>query len=281
MSSLPPKFSLAECLYRLSSWSKEKHVERIEYKKNTSVMMQMYYDSELGSPIEQHVEKTLASASYNSIKSFLPKWKLTDNVAKFLGNRIAHRQIKKMDQEKLKYQFCKGYISEDKYIKESSKRFVTSTITFVNNSWPLVTIGLKKGSEVILIGSGVDIETAKKVSTWIVTGVNLVKKPVTDFLKENRVKEKTENFVYKTTQKFVDNTRRLVNYVDEKIDKAREKTKEFVDNVSQKLGYNNFSEFKHDVKETVKEYVKPVIDIVKEGGRKVGAFIGRILGGNR
>ncbi len=240
-------------------------------------MMQMYYDSELGSSIEQHLEKTLASASYNSIKSFLPKWKLTDNVAKFLGNRIAHRQIKKMDQEKLKYQFCKGYLSEDKYIKESSKRFVTSTVTFVNNSWPLVNIGLKKGSEAILIGFGVDIETAKKVSTWIVTGVNLVKKPVTDFLKENKVKEKTENFVYKTTKNFVDNTRKLVNYVDEKIDKAREKTKEFVDNVSQKLGYDSFSDFKQNVKESAKEFANKVIDSVATVATKVSGFIGGLL----
>mgnify|MGYP003298402231 CR=1 FL=1 len=277
MSSLPSKFSLAECLHRLSSWSKGKHVERVEHKKNTSVMMQMYYDSELGSSIEQHLEKTLASASYNSIKSFLPKWKLTDNVAKFLGNRIAHRQIKKMDQEKLKYQFCKGYLSEDKYIKESSKRFVTSTVTFVNNSWPLVNIGLKKGSEAILIGFGVDIETAKKVSTWIVTGVNLVKKPVTDFLKENKVKEKTENFVYKTTKNFVDNTRKLVNYVDEKIDKAREKTKEFVDNVSQKLGYDSFSDFKQNVKESAKEFANKVIDSVATVATKVSGFIGGLL----
>lgn len=277
MSSLPSKFSIAESLHRLSSLSKGIFVNCIEHKKDASVMMRMYYDSPLGSNIEQHCEKTMASATYNSIKSYLPKCELTEKIAKFIGTRIAHHKIKIMDREKLKYQYCKGFIKEDQYLKESSKRFVAATGAFVDKGWLLIGKGLKKGSEAVMVQYfRMDPISAKKMSDGIWTVITLMKRPIKDYMRDNRFVEKVEQAVYRARKDFIDGTRKLVNYVDEKIDKAKEKTKEFADNVSQKLGYNSFSDFKHDVKEKAEEYKNVVIDKVSKVGKKVVSWVKNI-----
>lgn len=277
MSSLPSKFSIAESLHRLSSLSKGIFVNCIEHKKDASVMMRMYYDSPLGSNIEQHCEKTMASATYNSIKSYLPKCELTEKIAKFIGTRIAHHKIKIMDREKLKYKYCKGFIKEDQYLKESSKRFVAATGAFVDKGWLLIGKGLKKGSEAVMLSLGVDPILTKEMSDGIWTVITLMKRPIKDYMREKRFWEKTEQAVYRARKDFIDGTRKLVNHVDEKIGKAIVKTKEFADNVSQKLGYNSLADFKHDVKEKAEEYKNVVIDKVSKAGKKVGAWVKKLF----
>lgn len=276
MSSLSSKFSIAESLDRLSSWSKDMYVNRInskiKRKKDTSPILRMYYDSPLSSNIEQTCEKIRASEIYHTIRKFIPNNdnELNEKVVKYMANRIAHIDIKRNDSSKLKYQYCKGIISHDEYLRESSKRFVIATITLVKKvvtnivtPKPIKKVlkPIKKVVEKLIIETSPEFKELKNGSTNV----------------KNKLKEKAADAVYKARKDFSDGVRKLVNYVDEKIDKTREKTKEFADNLSQKLGYDNFSNFKDSVKETAKEYTKKVIDKATDAGKSVIKWVKNIF----
>ncbi|MBR3939993.1 MAG: hypothetical protein IKJ67_08505 [Bacteroidales bacterium] len=258
------KFSLAESLHKLSAWTKNKYAGYIEKYKKTSITMKMYYDSPLGSKHEKDVEESFAFSTYQAVKDFLPSG-LPDSVSKFLGAKIASFTIKKMNSQKLNYQYAKDLITEDKYHRESAKRFVSATVAVVNKTWSFIGIGVKKKLD--------DIGVPEKVSKYLWATVTTLKKPISDFCKENKVKDRVVNAVHKATGTVIKTAKNVVEKIDNAIDTVRESTKNFVDNFAQKLGYSDRKELKTDLKEKAKEYTKSVIDTGKKEVKKIFNFI--------
>lgn len=121
------KFSIRRAIEKMKAGMNRITCVGVELLKESPIM-RMYFDSELGSPIEQTVEIALASSVAQTILNVLPKTKLTSKLASAVGTFVARKETWALDRAKLTYQFSREQIDFYEYNEELIKRQVSTLV---------------------------------------------------------------------------------------------------------------------------------------------------------
>lgn len=259
------KIRLGSALRAVGRALKDAHNNAISGIKNLNPLVRMYYDSNLGSPIEGEVEKAFAASTCDTLKRFCPDWKWAKNTCNVVGSWIAHKAVQALDNSKVVYQASNGYITSDRAYQEIAKRTTASLFAFgkiLCRAGHVIGHVTSKISEHIL---------PEGVNTWVKKGVDLAVGESLRFVRKNvfseRNKERVAKFVEKGMKVAVTATKKIIETVDRTISKVPEatrKTKEFISNVAEKVG-----EKVEAFTTKVVESAKTIGSKVKEGAKKI------------
>lgn len=242
-------------LRRALSWF---HNATVDVAKETNPLLRMYYDSDLGSPIEGEVEKAFAAASYDTLKKYVPNWKPALNLCKSIGNWIAHKKVQALDVSKVVHHISTDRISTDQAYHELAKRTTTGLFAVGKvacRAAHVIGVLSSKISDTLLPE---DINDLIKKGFDLVAGESLRKVRNKIFSKEN--KERVTHLVEQGFKVAHTATKKIINNVD----KALDKTQVFVEKVAKKVG-EELKPFKNKVVSTA----KTVGNAVKEGAKWV------------
>ena len=249
------KIRLGSTLKTVGHALKSLHNKAVTGIKNLNPLVRMYYDSDLGSPIEGEVEKAFAVSTCDSLKKFCPNWEWAKSVCNTAGVWIAHKAVQVLDSSKVIYQASNNMITADKAYSEIAKR---------------TTAGIFSVGEVLCrAGHLVGTLTSKISDRILPEGVNTLVKKGFDFvvgeslrtIRRNIVSEKNkkrvEKFVEKGMRIVVTATSNIISTVDKIIDKlpeAANRTIDFLEKTAEKIG------------EKVEPFVTKVVDTAKNVG---------------
>ena len=267
MSNFFDKFRLGSALSTIKSVVTWAHNSTVNYTKEFNPLIRMYYDSDLGSPIENEVEKAFALASYESLKEHVPDWKIARFACRKVGNLIAHLKTRALDKSKLYYQASTGRISTETAYHETAKRLTAGVFSLGKlacRAGHLVGNLTSKISDFVFADYPEVTNTAKKL--FDVTAGELIRR-ARNTIFSKKSEEKVTKFVEKGLKVAVSAAHKIVNAIDTAIDKARpaiKKTTEFVGRIAEKVG-DSVKSFT----EKVKSAASTVVDTTKEVGKKV------------
>jgi len=258
--------SALKAVGRACKWAHDGFVSSL---KNVNPLIRMYYDSELGSPIEGHVEKAFAASTCDALKKHCPNWKWAKNTCEAIGNWIAHKTTQALDSSKVIYQVSNGMITKDKAYHEIAKRttaglFVVGKV--MCRAGHLIGTLTNKISEHIL-PEGVNKLVQKGVDIAVGETLRFIRRKV--FSDNN--KERVTKFVEKGMKVAVTATSNIINTIDTAIDKTQKaikKTVDFISDVATKVG-EEIKPFKEKVKETVKNIGESVV----KTGKKIWSWL--------
>lgn len=245
------------------------HNKAVKGIKKLNPLVRMYYDSDLGSPIEGEVEKAFAASTCDTLKKFCPNWKWSRNACNTVGAWVAHKAVQALDFSKVIYQASNGVISADKAYSEIAKR---TTAGIFSVSKVLCRAGHWVGSLTSKISDHIlpeDVNTRVKKCFDIVVGESLRGIGRKFFTEKN--KERATKLVEKGMRIAVTVTGDIIDSVDKIIDKVPEvakRTFDFIGKTAEKVG------------EKVESFVTKVVDTAKniggkiiEGGKKIWNWI--------
>ncbi len=256
--SIFDKIRLGSALKAVGRALKSVQNKAVSSMKKGNPLIRMYYDSELGSPIEGAVEKAFAASTCDTLKKFYPDWQWAKKTCNAVGSWIAHKAVQALDTSKVVYQASNGMITKERAYNEVAKR--TTAGLFVVGK-VLCRAGHVIGhmtstiSEHIL-PEGVNKLVKKGVDILVGESLRFVRKKV--FSEKN--KERVTKFVEKGLEVAVTATHKIIESVDRALDKGAEvvrKTKEFLGNVADKVG------------EKVESFATKVVEATKNLGSKV------------
>lgn len=259
------KIRFGSALRSIGKAFKWAHDGAVNHARRTNPLLRMYYDSDLGSSIEQKVEETFAASTYDTLKKFCPNWKLAQNACQSVGAWIAHKTTQVLDASKLVYQIGQGRIKPEQAYYEIAKRataglFAVGKVVSKIGAWSLTKV-----SDVLpedtpdFIKKGVD----RVARVGIGKGINKI------FSDENR--QRFENFTTEGLKVAHTAVRNVIRAVDTTIDIAVDVTKrgvEFIGAVAEKVGEGIVS-FKNKVVDTTKTIGSTVKGVAKKLWSKV------------
>lgn len=258
MAGFFSKIRLSSALNALKSVATWFHNSTVNYSKEKNSLIRMYYDSELGSPIEEVVEKTYAASAYDTLKNFVPDWKPALVMCKSIGNWIAHKKAQALDVSKVVYHTSTNRISQDQAYKEIAKRTTSGLFSLGKlacRAGHVIGWITGKLSETFLPEGTTDFV---KKGFDLVAGESLrgIRKKI--FSEEN--KQKVEKFVEKGLRVAHTATKKVIEVADRALHKTGQVldcTVSFVSDVAKKVG------------EDVKSFSKKVYDTAKTVGAAV------------
>lgn len=265
MGSFFSKIRLSSALSAIKSVATWFHNSAVNYSKEKNPLIRMYYDSELGSPIEQAVEKAYAASAYDTLKSIVPDWKPAKAICKSIGNWIAHKKVQALDVSKVVYHISTGRISKDEAYHEIAKRTTSGLFTLgklASRAGHAVAWATGKLSDTFLpegttdlIKKGFDLvagETLRRVRNKIFSEEN--KQRVTKFVEHGL------RVAHTATKKVIE----TADHVLEKTGEVVDRTVEFIGDVAKKIGEDT-----KPFREKVVNTAKTIGTAVKEGAKKI------------
>jgi hypothetical protein len=263
------KIRLGSALKAVGRACKWAHDGIVSGVKKTNPIIRMYYDSELGSPIEGHVEKAFAASTCDALKKHCPNWKWAKNTCNVAGNWIAHKVTQALDSSKVIYQVSNGMITGDRAYHEIAKRataglFVVGKV--LCRAGHVIGTLTGKISERIL-PEGVNKLVQKGVDIAVGETLRFIRRKV--FSDSN--KERVTKFVEKGMKVAVTATNKIINTIDTAIDKTQKAVKstvEFISDFATKVG-EELKPFKEKVKETAKNIGKTIV----KTGKKIWSWL--------
>lgn len=262
MGSFFSKIRLSSALSAIKSIATWFHNSAVNYSKEKNPLIRMYYDSELGSSIEQAVEKAYSASSYDTLKSFVPDWKPVKAMCKSIGNWIAHKKVQALDVSKVVYQISTGRITKDRAYHEIAKRTTAGLFTLgklASRAGHAVAWATGKLSDTLLPDGTTDLI---KKGFDIVAGETLRRVRNKIFSEEN--KQRVTKFVEQGLRVAHTATKKVV----EAADRVLEKTSRFISDVANKIGEETRS-----FREKVVSTSKTIGSAVKEGVKKIWNII--------
>lgn len=256
--SIFDKIRLGSALKAVGGALKSLHNSAVSGVKKFNPLVRMYYDSELGSPIEGEVEKAFAASTCDTLKKFCPDWNWAKKTCNVVGSWIAHKAVQALDHSKVVYQASNGMITSERAYKEIAKRTTAGLFTI--------------GKVLCRAGHVVGHLTSRISESILPDGVNKIVKRTVDvvvgeslrFIRKNvfseKNKERVTKFVEKGMKVAVTTTRKIVESVDRaisRIPEAAKKTKEFISDMADKVG------------EKVESFTTKVVDTAKNIGSKI------------
>ncbi len=241
------------------------HNTTVDATKEKNPLIRMYYDSDLGSPIEAEVEKAYAASTYDAIKKYFPKWEPAQNLCKSIGSWIAHKQTQALDLSKVVYQISTDRISVDQGYHEIAKRTTAGLFAVgkvVSRATHIIGKAAHKFSDVVL---GEEKSTLLKNAVTLIAGETLRRVRNKIFSEES--KKKVTKFVETGLKVAHTATKKIINFVDNALDKTEkvvEKTVAFIGAVAKKCG-DQIKPFKDKVVSKAKE----IGSAVKQGAKKI------------
>lgn len=251
---------------RVSTWF---HNSTVNYSKEKNPLIRMYYDSELGSPIEQAVEKAYAASAYDTLKKFVPDWRPAKAMCKSIGNWIAHKKVQALDVSKVVYHISTGRITKDRAYSEIAKRTTSGLFALgklASRAGHAVAWATGKLSNTLLpegttdiIKKGFDLvagETLRRVRNKIFSEEN--KQRVTKFVEQGL------RVAHTATRKVIETVDRVVEKTGESVDR----TVKFISDVAKKIGEET-KPFREKVVNTAKTIGSAVIKGAKKFWEKI------------
>lgn len=213
----------------------------------------MFLDSEMNSETEIAVKKMRVDAHVSSIRNKLPRGRITDKLATFIGTRIGDAENSVLDRVKLRYKYSKGQITLDEYqdirstqiqativnvykkTKWMARHALATAFGFDENSSTASKFGfgylIRKGEK--LVEKALSSEPAKKVLKAAVAtvhaGVAAVKKTY------DTVKEYVIDPVITTVGNVAKATKEALVEFGHKVEKAAGKAADWVEEKWEKL----------------------------------------------
>lgn len=265
------KIRLGSALKAVGRACKWAHDGIISGVKSINPLIRMYYDSDLGSPIEGHVEKTFATSTCNALKRYCPNWKWAKKTCDTVGTWIAHKAVQALDTSKTIYQVSHGRITEDQAYHEIAKR-TTAGLFVAGKVLCRATHAIGKVTGKI---SDFVFGDYPEVSEWLKKGVELGINATLRFARNKVFSEKNKDrvtrFVEKGMKVAVTATSNIIRAVDTATDKthtAIKRTADFISDVAKKVG-EEIKPFKEKVKETAKNVGKAIVNT----GKKVWSWL--------
>lgn len=229
----------------------------VKYIRNINPLVRMYYDSDLGSPIEAEVEKVFAASICDSLKKFCPNWKWAKNACNTVGTWIAHKAVQALDSSKVIYQASNGIISPDRAYSEIAKR-TTAGLFMVGKVWSRTERWVGR------LASMVSDLLPEDIDSYLKKGIDLVVyelfRGIRGAVFSEKNKKRVTEFVEKGMRVAVTATSNIIQTVDEIIDKTPEVAKNtinFIEKTAEKIG------------EKAEQFVVKVVDTAKNIGGKI------------
>ena len=265
MGNIFNKIRLGSALRSIKDACSWFHNSAIDVEKEKNLLIRIYYDSDLGSPIEKEVEKAFAASTYDNLKKFFPKWEPAQNLCKSIGSWIAHKKAQGLDLSKVVHHISTDRISADQGYHEIAKRTTAG----------LFSIGKIASRVTHLIGKGAhkfaDMVLGEGVSDFVRTTVTIVAgetlRRVRNKIFSEESKKKVTKFVETGLKVAHTATKKIINFVDSATDKAQnvvEKTVSFISDIAKKCG-EQLKPFKDKVVDTA----KTIGNAVKEGAKVI------------
>ena len=258
------KIRLGSALKSVGHALKSLHNKAVTGIKNLNPLVRMYYDSNLGSPIEGEVEKAFAASTCDTLKKFCPDWKWAKNACNTVGTWIAHKAVQALDSSKVIYQASNGIISADRAYSEIAKR---TTAGLFSVGKVLCRAGHLVGTLTSKISAHI---LPEGVNTLVKKGVDLVVGESLRCIRNNifteKNKERVTCFVEKGMRVAVTATSAIINTVDNIIDKTTKVAKksiDFIEKTAEKIG-EKVEPFVDKVVDTAIKYGGKIVDGVKE-----------------
>ncbi len=112
----------------------------ISSSKKEGDILKVFYDSEIGSPIEKSVEKVISVSVYKSLIKYFPKLKFEGKTAIAVGRSVLFL----LDRSKLMYHYRKGRINETRYYDELAKRYASIVVAVVRRGEDMLMMTLPR-----------------------------------------------------------------------------------------------------------------------------------------
>lgn len=255
------KIRFGSALKAIGKAIKWPHDGVVNYSRKTSPLLRMYYDSDLGSPIEKKIEEAFSASTYDTLKKFCPDWKWAQNACQSVGAWIAHKTTQALDASKLVYQIGQGRIEPEQAYNEIAKRTTAGLFSVGKAVYRFCPWVMGKASDLLLpesaselLKKGVDIAarcTIGKLSKMI-------------FSEKNR--QRFERFTAEGLKVAHTAVRNVIRVVDTAIDKtvnAAKRGAEFIGAVAEKVG-EGVSSLTNKVVETAKTIGSTVKSVAKK-----------------
>jgi hypothetical protein len=256
--SIFDKIRLGSALKAVGGALKSLHNSVVSGVKKFNPLVRMYYDSDLGSPIEGEVEKAFAASTCDTLKKFCPDWNWAKKTCDVVGSWMAHKAVQALDYSKVVYQASNGMITSERAYQELAKRTTAGLFAIgkVLCRAGHVVGNLTSTISERILPEGVNKIVKKTVDIAIAESLRFIRKNV--FSDKN--KERVTKFVEKGMKVAVNTIRKIVESVDRtisKIPEAAKKNKEFISNMADKVG------------EKVESFTTKVVDAAKNIGSKI------------
>ena len=182
-------------------------------------MMKVYFDSELGSDIENNALLAMSEALIWSIEAFTEKGPMSN--FRSIGVSIAQTLSKRMYFAKLIHHANTGRITAEQFYELAAEYIAAESVNVINQLWDVVGAELPQyisaGIQTVLEFFQVNPQTAELISGLIDSAANVAYSYVKKFLTQ----EKIQKFVYRALKFTIESARKLSMLVDETIEKAK------------------------------------------------------------
>ena len=243
----------------------------VESIKKLNPFMQMFFDSKLGSEIENNAIISMSDAYYSIIVEVTSGLGLSLEKAQTLGSSIAHTISYTMGIAKLIDKYFRGEISEDLYYSELSKRLAVGAVTLINKNWNTLGNILSGGLRGVLVFFGVDPMTVESCISLASRVGTLIKPRISTFLNS----EKVQRFIEKGLRTAGKAFKVLTDVATKAVEtskKAIKETKKFIEEVAEKVevGFDKFCK-------SVKNGWIVVKNKTEEIGRRLKSWVSKVL----
>lgn len=243
----------------------------VESIKKLNPFMQMFFDSKLGSEIENNAIMSMSDAYYSTIVEVTSGLGLSLEKAQALGSSIAHTISYTMGIAKLIDKYFRGEISEDLYYSELSKRLAVGAVTLINKNWNTLGNILSGGLRGVLTFLGVDPMTVESCISLAGRVGTLIKSRLSTFLNS----EKVQRFIEKGLRTAGKAFKVLTDVATKAVatgKKAIKETKKFLEEVAEKVevGFDKFCK-------SVKKGWNVVKNKTEEYGRRLKSWVSKIF----
>lgn len=192
-------------------------------------MMKVYFDSELGSDIENNALLAMSEALIWSIEAFTEKGPMSN--FRSIGVSIAQTLSKRMYFAKLIHHANTGRITAEQFYELAAEYIAAESVNVINQLWDVVGVELPQylsaGIQKVLEFFEVDPQTAEWIAGLIDSAANVAYSYVKRFLTQEKIQE----FVYNALKFTFEAARKLSVLVDD----AVEKVKDFCHKVENKV----------------------------------------------
>lgn len=198
---------------------RSKAMELVDSVSKIHPMLNLYFDSELNSDIENNALTAMSEAMIWSVETFTEKGPMSNFHS--IGVSIAQTLSKRMYFAKLIHHANTGRITIEQFYEYASEYIAAETVNVINQLWDFVGAELPQylcsGAQQFLEFLGVSSQTSEWITGLIDSAVNVAYSYVKKFLTQ----EKIQKFVYSALKFTIESARKLSLLVDKTVEKVK------------------------------------------------------------
>lgn len=199
----------------------------IDSSGKKSAMWRIYYDSEIGSPVEKAAQKAVAVAIYKSLVNYFPSLESDSKTVVAVTRTV----LSMLDRSKLLYQFRHGRINETRYFDELTKRYASTLVVIIRRGEQYLSDTLPSLLERNL---GIPRTVTEKALDFVFSKITLSEEQSRKIVSEGL--RKVNHLVKELDERITKTLEPVIVFVKEKlIDKGKKVVKEVEETVKRFL----------------------------------------------